>query len=359
MTQNTTLSNWVYSKGLGSRLVNARAVVARGHGTSHDYVHVIGGHGVTGLCDEVRSARLDLRGDLGSWVASAALPERICMTRTISASKSLYVLGGYSSTGYSDRIYKSTPDAQGLITSWALAGTLPVTVCNSDAVVHKSHVYLAAGSFNGQVTDQVMMATLDDQDNLSRWVTLKHLPKAIFSPQLFLTHTVIRTQLHVIGRCEHDIGVGLSYSASVNMDGTLGAWVCQEAIPVGLSSNRVAVFGSQVFSFGGISNCMATDAVYSTAIDQAGKLDKWTQSSSLPYAISGPCMVAANNKVHLIGGFVDSKSSGCMYTANVQVGRSSTPTKSKVQVSAPKSVFPLGRWKPQPYIPNHSTSSEF
>lgn len=188
--------------------------------------------------------------DLGSWASGPAGPSAIAQGQYVVTANRVYLLGGYvNGTGAGQStIWTATINADGSLGAWANAGSLPAAPRDGRAVVaNNNRVYL-------------------------------------FVP---LNGNTLST---------------LVYSAPINADGTLGAWVACTSTPVTLYDAQILVVGNYIYQLGGY-NGGTSAAVYYTTINADGSLNAWTQGANLALSVYNSHLVVTSNRVYLVGGF--------------------------------------------------------
>jgi N-acetylneuraminic acid mutarotase len=92
------------------------------------------------------------------------------------------------------------------------------------------------------------------------------------------------------------------YRAAVGLDGSLGAWQVCPSLPGGRAYAGVAVANEHLFIAGGWDGAAARAEVYSAPIAADGSVGSWQSVASLPVAVRGLSLVAADGRVIALGG---------------------------------------------------------
>lgn len=196
---------------------------------------VDGGPPSTFFTQEVHVADVDAtKNELGSSTDSGKqLVEARSRCGVLATSTNLYVVGGRVPAGVTGSVETAKIDV-GAGTLQAFATQPTLTSAGADyklsqpsLVAAEGYLFVAGGrtSFAGPPTDVILSAKINADGTLATWQNVTNLPK----PLRDFAFVGFKGRLYVAG------GVGATersdtvYSASVNADGTLGAWDASNA----------------------------------------------------------------------------------------------------------------------------------
>ena len=304
---NGTLGAWVTSTPLPIALWGAQAIV------TNNRVYLLGGiiNGV--YSSAVYTAPINPDGTLGSWVIDTPLPGTITNSQAIITNNRVYLLGGATNNGaYSSSVYTASINIDGTLSTWTINAPLPVTISHSQAIVTNNRVYLLGGYING--VDSVYTTIINPDGTLGAWVTDTPLPNNIKMSQAIVTNN----RVYLIGGNFYKSGASIVYTATINPDGTLGAWVIDTPLPVVISHSQAVVTSNRVYLLGGHINNTQSNAIYTAPINTDGTLGTWVADISIiPNAIYNSQAIVTNNRVYLIGGFNKTVYFSTVYTAPI------------------------------------------
>jgi N-acetylneuraminic acid mutarotase len=295
-TQNGDITGWTAAGNLPTALISAQSVVTKNR------VYLIGGYNGTSDVSTVYTAPINADGTLGAWSTGPSLPIPISFSQVIVTSNKVYLLGGYSTNSYISSIYSATINSDGTLGSWSLYGSLPGPLGASQAVITRGRVYLLGGRDNSGNTNIVYTALINADGTLGSWNTGTNIYTPVVSSQAVVT----RDKVYLLG------GYGTTFStyhaqifvASINTDGTIGAWTGLGSIPASLALSQALVVKNRVYLLGGNKAGTMTSDVYSAPINPDGTLGTWTTvSSSLPGPLAYSQVITTNSKVYLLGGY--------------------------------------------------------
>jgi hypothetical protein len=195
----------------------------------------------------------------------------------------------------------------GGIVGWTVSPTnLPVGITEAKAFITKQRAYIMGGIVdpNGQTrSNAVYTAPIDTNGNLGTWTTSTPLPVIMSNTHLIVTNQ----RVFLMGGDIDGGGSSRVYTASINADGTLGAWTIAPYLPTNLYAAGVIVTNQRVFLLGGITNSLFSAVVYTAPINTDGTLGAWTTAAPLPAAMYGAEVIVTGSsqgtqRVHLLGG---------------------------------------------------------
>ena len=87
--------------------------------------------------------------DITGWTTGTSLPGTVCDSQAIVTSSRVYLLGGVINGSSSSTVYTAPINSDGTLGTWTTGTSLPGTVSYSQAIVTSSRVYLLGGVING------------------------------------------------------------------------------------------------------------------------------------------------------------------------------------------------------------------
>jgi hypothetical protein len=190
---NPSTVTWTGTSQLPVALSGHAVAFAELRGTSTTRViYALGGEDNSNtLQTAVYSSVVGATGTLGTWTTSAALPTAIAFHRAVVATPAnskitaagyLYALGGVTNaagTQVASTIYRGTIAADGTISGWAQAGSLPAPLHSFGAAIFLGNLYIWGGATtNNAPVATVYRSTIDDAGALGTWKTEPALASA-------------------------------------------------------------------------------------------------------------------------------------------------------------------------------------
>ena len=186
------------------------------------------------------------------------------------------------------------------ITNWNTYTSLSLAVCSAQAIVTKNRVYLIGGLVaGGTVQATVFTAPINNDGSLGAWVAGTALPGVL----AYSSSTIIKNRVYLFGgTTDGNNSVTTVYTTNINTDGTLGTWVTGTALPSPVANSYLVVTNSRVYVLGGNNNTSLLSTVYYAVINSDGTLGAWVTGTALPEAIYAGSAIVTKNRVYLIGG---------------------------------------------------------
>jgi hypothetical protein len=184
---------WTATNSLPVALSGHAAAYAeiRGPATTRA-VYAIGGEDNTNtLQTAVYYSTVGATGSVGVWTATSPLPSAVAFARAVVATPAnskvsalgfVYVLGGASNAAGTQpvsTIYRGTLAADGTISGWTQAGSLPAPLHSFGAAIFLDNLYIWGGATTNNVpVATAYRASIDAAGNLGTWQSETALPSA-------------------------------------------------------------------------------------------------------------------------------------------------------------------------------------
>jgi hypothetical protein len=289
------LGSWTAGTNLPSNAGWSNLIVTKNR------VYLIGGYNGSAYTSTVYTAPINSDGTLGAWSTGTAFPLAIGVSQAIITKNRVYLLGGYGLSGHLNTIYSAVINSDGTIGTWENNGTLPVNISGHQIFVTKNRVYILGGYNNTGYLNSVYTATLNADGTIGAWSTGTSLPVQV----CYFKHAIIKNRVYIFGG-ETTGGTVLStiYTAPINPDGTLGTWSTYSiSMPGPVKYQQIFVTKNTLYMIGGNSSgSTVISTVYACVINPDGTLGTWTTVSALPTTINVSQIFATKSKVYLIGG---------------------------------------------------------
>lgn len=348
--QTGNITNWTAYGSLPYGVLYHKCVV-----TKHR-VYVIGGGNSGARFSSVYTAPIQSDGAIGVWSAAGSLPGEFAYFTAFVTKNYLYLIGGGTNTVSTlNTVYMAAINSDGTLGAWTSSGNYPIAVNSVQVVVLKDRVYVLGGGTSSGVTDAIYKATINSDGTLGAWTLYGTMPIAINAGMLAVT----KNRIHYIGGSTQSVAaLNTIYSAAINTDGTLGSWSLSGTLPVGLVVGCIFVTKNCVYLLGGAYAINSYTAnTYRANINLDGTLTGWEYMGTMPYTLGYSTCVVVKNKVHVIGGYLNSGVSSTVMTAQINsVTQDYSPYYNPIEINyvMPGSGQP---WQQQ-YQSNTSQSSD-
>lgn len=149
-----TIGSWSIAGQL-PRGLNGFGMVTNGND-----IYIIGGNTTTGFTNKTYKSTVNSDGTLGSWEETTSLPNPTYRAGTIIVGSRIFSIGGLT-PNYSDKVYTVEIQSNGTLGSWTEeTNKLPQPVCCGATTTNGSYLYLSGG-YNGSYLNTVYYAKLD------------------------------------------------------------------------------------------------------------------------------------------------------------------------------------------------------
>lgn len=286
----------------------------------------------------IYTAPIDSEGKLGTWVIDTVTlpPQTGCWHQVVVTKSKVYLIGGDNSvtplntitscpfdgwsntdSGYVKSVprvtnYLSEPSAQRYdvattntnLAGWITETPMPAGLILGGVLTTTTRVYKIGGRLNGVVnTPNVYSAPIDANGVLGAWVLDTPLPGTLFNHKIIKTKNRVYTVGGIVSNVASTIPVPC-YTAVINLDGTLGPWSVAKSLPDVRYTFGLAITKSKAYLLGGINGSgAAINTTLVANINADGTLGAWVTANVLPY-FSNYWMVTfvTRNYMYIVGG---------------------------------------------------------
>lgn len=291
------IGSWTTSSENLPNSISSHGAVAK-----EDNILILGGAN-TDDYSEVFLSGVNNNGSLAGWQSTASLPDTRYWLSIAKKNDRIYALGGARFDGgqsFVNTAYSAELESDGTIANWQTFTALPGARALGRAVVVGNRIYYAGGFNNSGAQDEVYYATINPDGTLGAWSLAGLLPETLFGFGM----VEYQNNIIVIGGYNGSILRDKVYKASVNPDGSISAFTQTSTLPAQVYRGAIIRVGSIIISAGGQSNAGFLNKVYYSEINSDGTVNPWQESSnSLPQAFNGAAVAYANGFLYVTGGF--------------------------------------------------------
>jgi hypothetical protein len=276
-------------------------------------VYLLGGNVSGTSVSTVYTAPINADGTLGNWTTGTILPSAISASQVIAFRNKVYIIGGSTANVYSADI-----NADGTLGTWVLGTALPVIAGYGTAVITRNRIYIIGCYINSSYSGVTYTAPINSDGTLGTWTTGTTIPVAYCTGGVAIT----KNKIYYCGGWNGGLS-NTVYYATINSDGFISSWSVHSTMPGGLLASQCIVTKNRLYMFGGFNgNTSATSAVYTAPIDDNGNLGTWTTGSSISIAIGYSASVITKNRIYLMGGNVSGSNvtTSVVITASISSG---------------------------------------
>ncbi|MGE5042231.1 MAG: C39 family peptidase [Candidatus Levyibacteriota bacterium] len=209
----------------------------------------------------------DALGNINSFIPSSPLPENLGMGAATIAGDRLYFSGGFRDSYASDKVYSASINSDGSLEEWELTGIMPEKRLGHGMVTYKGYLITLGGSDNSKYLSSVYIAKPDANGLISSWEQAESLPTPIYRASIVTIGNIIL----VIGGYDGTSSTDKIYYAEINDDGTISPWsISSNHLPSGLHGAAEVVVGENLYIIGGYRAASDSylDSVYYTKLSR-------------------------------------------------------------------------------------------
>ena len=234
---------------------------------------------------------------------------RVCTLLVLIAGQ-LLLVGGASSVA---DVAAPGPSHNLLDLSWSITTPLPQGLANHAATTNGTHIYVNGGFDGSSIQRSSIQASVNPDGSLSSWTATTLLPGPITN------HACVsaRNWVYILGGWNGSTYATAVYFAPVNPDGSLGNWTATSSLPVGVEYLGATATSDTIYVAGGRRDWVRQSTAYYAHINADGTLTEWTETSSLPKALTGLSMETYGGNVYVIAGESSTGLENSVYRAQI------------------------------------------
>jgi N-acetylneuraminic acid mutarotase len=246
-------------------------------------------------------------GAAGPWSATSQFPLARSYVEAAAFNGYVYVTGGigpgayYHSYAYND-VFVGSLGKDGSIGAWRTLTPSTAGGGGHRCVAYNGYLYMMGGRNTiGEGIRDVAVARIQDDGSLGAWAAATPLPPTSgLSSFAAVAHD---GRLYVIGGLIYSSPVADVHVAPIRADGTLGEWSAVTSLPTATSKHDSVAYNGHLYVLGGDDpNPWELSRVIVATINADGSLGAWSSTTSLPTPCVRPRAVAYNGFLYSIGG---------------------------------------------------------
>ena len=304
-TQSTDISGWTTSTALPSNTYGPSVFVTKNR------VYVCGGSNGSTSTTNVYVAAINADGTLGSWSTDTALSLPVAYAATIITKNRVYLLGGHNGSAYTSAVLSASINSDGTLGAWVSGTAIPAALSGASVFTTKNRVYLMGGYGSAGI----YTAVINSDGTLGTWSTNASIPVALHGCNVFIT----KNRVYIVGGATTVTAQSAVYTATINSDGLLGTWDTTTSFPVNVYNSAIFVSKNKVYIIAGspTNSTAVTAAIYSAVINEDGTIGAWVLGTSIPSGLCNFSAIAVKNRIYTFGGFTGGGAVSTVYTASI------------------------------------------
>jgi N-acetylneuraminic acid mutarotase len=328
---NHELGNWISTSPITTDLYQFGSGIERNNG----FIYVAGGQASGPGQNVVLYSQVQGDGSINTWQQTMSMPNGRRMQSGIVHNNYLYQIGGQRGSIPKDSVFYSVINSDGTLDNWQETSILPTPLYGTVCLIYNNFIYVLGGK-GTNISNKVYFAVLNSDGTLGTWNSTTNL----ITPLYLSAGVTLGNKILITGG--YDINSNVSqavFIATINIDGTLGAWTQLGNLPVALASHQLVHFDDGLFLSGGENGSSYQNQIYYSSLDlnslmvlQPNGGENWQIGQS--YDIEWSDNISENVKIELFKGG----------TFNREIS-SSTPSNGLFSWNIPGDVVPGNDYK--------------
>jgi len=241
----------------------------------------------------VFSVSLNSLGPVGSWRSEASLPDGLSNPSLLNVNGKLVVVPSLETRNILSATINNT---DGVLSFWSKVGELPLGIqVNSCTMIGRRLLLVASDG-----TGLVFSAAFSPTGNVTNWRVEEEVPAKLSG----FTLVSNSDRIFLLGglNTSGSVTTGV-FSLNSAIDGSIGSWVAEPSLPIGLGFHSAAVSHNFLIISGGNNGSSLNKTIYSTTIDITGHLSGWEkQYANLVSPIQNHRTIFSDQCLLIMGG---------------------------------------------------------
>ena len=259
-------------------------------------------------------------GIVGVWNTGTQLPEAVLNHAAVTLNGFVYVLGGYHYTPASNDfiskvVYYSKIHSDGSIGPRQVANPMPYSAFFESASIWNNRIYIIGGWTSAQaLTSAIYSANIQPDGSLSAWVAQTSVPDAIYTQG-----EVSNGYLYVLGGVVNggEELINIVYYTRINADGTLGGWNPTQSLPQVTANPGAVAASGYIFTMTGFNGSSLLNTFYMASVAGDGSVGSWSAGTPLPQALTYSAAAVSDSYIFVSGGAANTGISSAVYSLNL------------------------------------------
>jgi len=224
-------------------------------------------------------------------------------------------MGGYGGS-FQTSVYYAKINSDGSVGAWTTSSnSLPQGLYEGGSVTHNGYIYYIGGLDSGSsFVDTTYFAKQNADGSIGVWSTsTSHLPQGVGEAGV----TLANGRVYVVGGGGNSGYLHTTYYASLNSDGSVGAWTTSTTtLPQVLDGPALATSNGYLYAAGGTNNTADQDTVYYAKLNADGSIPSWaTSTNTLPQPLLYSDATVLNGYLYVMAGQDDGDTQDTVYSA--------------------------------------------
>ncbi len=272
------------------------------------YLYLIGGSGSGGYRTDTQYAPIDPSGEIGAWTTSAySFTTGRDRFMAVTYNGYIYIMGGFASSTYYRDVQYSKIQSDGSIGAWSSLASFNTPARFGHAgFAYNGYIYITGGCTADNIisctawTTNVQYASINADGTLGAWT---NNPNSFLSARYGHSATVYNGYMYIMGGNIQGGNANIIQYASINADGSVGTFaVSANNYTTNRQEHTTIALAGYLYVMGGNNGGSFLNTVQYAPINADGSIGVWSTSTNFTTARFGHASIAYNNKLYIIGG---------------------------------------------------------
>ncbi len=269
-----SISDWLTATPL-PEILASRNAIAKG-----DRVYVIGGKNPTDKPSaQVYTAQIQIDGSLSAWRSTTPLPVPVYLHAVAATDSYLYMVGGWDGAHTRAEVWRAGFADNGL-GAWEKISDYPIALDLHEATIVNNRLYVLGGWNGSAPLNKVYYADIL-ANGLGAWTPALELPAKLYRLSVAAANGII----YVTGGYDNNAAQSTVYYTKVNGDGSLVGWQQTTPLPATRYYHETVVQDGKLVVIAGKNDTTEYNSVYAAPINLDGSLGAWNAQPALPESL--------------------------------------------------------------------------
>jgi len=259
----------------------------------------------TGSNVNIADSRVSMQYKMASvadWAATNNLPSSMRDHQVVTWRNYVYCVGGINGSTPRNNVYRATQQDNG-ISGWTELNALPIALRDMGVIATQNQLVVMGGRNNDTVSDKIYSAAINDDGSIGAW---QELSVTLPQPCWGLRAVEALGNIYIIGGANTDTendATDKAYRLTLNAMGEVTGITEVNSLPEARNGHAVTVYNSKIIVTGGYDATFTQkNTVYCATVNLDGSLGTWTTQTALPNAVYGHTTICTNGILTIIGG---------------------------------------------------------
>jgi hypothetical protein len=263
---------------------------------------------------------------IGGWISTTNYPVQIRAESCVTASSTIYCVGGYTLSAISSDVYYASLSSSG-VGQWTRTTSYPTAVWTNSCAASGTGIYCIGGITSSQNESSSVYFAPFSSSGVGQWTSATSYPVGVRQQSCVTSDS----DLYCIGGYA-DTAV---YYAPLTSSG-LGQWTGTTKYPftVGVDQASCATLSGEIYCVGGYTGPTISSDVYQATLSSSG-VGQWNVATNYPSGVWSESCVASGG-IYCVGGASIGNAilNGVYYMGGQATASSSTALSSTTEVTS-------------------------